>query len=163
MSQPPALLQGEFRNTLDDRYRLSIPKPLLDQFGERDKETGFTLAKERPGCLSLWMAPTLGEKLRSGTDLVLGKLRAGKLQERLAEVQLLGRLLSTRHKEVQLASNGRLLIPEGFREFLRVEAGGDVMVIGAAVCIEIWQPAAWVEYLDERMPRFHRLLDRLSG
>jgi len=163
MSQPPELLQGEFRNTLDDRYRLSIPKPLLDQFGERDTKTSFTLAKERPGCLSLWMASTWGDKVRQGADLVLGKLRAGKLQERLPDVQSLGRLLSTRHKEVQLASNGRLLIPEGFREFLRVEAGGDVMVVGAAVCIEIWQPTAWVTYLDERMPRFHRLFDRLSG
>src|SRR5438477_3537992 len=139
MSQPQGLLQGEFRNTLDDRYRLSIPKPLLDQFGEREKGAGFMLAKERPGCLSLWMAQAWGDKLRSGTDLVLSKLRAGKLEERFGEVQLLGRLLSTRHKEVQLASNGRLLIPEGFREFLRVETRGDVMVIGAAVCIEIWQ------------------------
>src|SRR5262245_53070917 len=126
MSQPQLLLQGEFRNTLDDRYRLSIPKPLLDQLGERDTKASFTLAKERPGCLSLWMASTWGDKVQQGADLVLGKLRAGKLQERLPDVQSLGRLLSTRHKEVQLASNGRLLIPEGFREFLRVEAGGDV-------------------------------------
>ena len=88
MSQPQGLLQGEFRNTLDDRYRLSIPKPLLDQFGAREKDAGFMLAKERPGCLSLWMAQTWGDKLRSGTDLVLSKLRAGKLERNVRLMHL---------------------------------------------------------------------------
>jgi MraZ protein len=37
------------------------------------------------------------------------------------------------------------------------------MVVGAAVCLEIWQPAAWVEYLDRRMPTFRKLFDKLSG
>ena len=75
------LLQGEFRNTsMIATGRLSIPKPLLDQFGDREKNAGFMLTKERPGCLSLWMAQTWGDKLRSGTDLVLSKLRAGKLE-----------------------------------------------------------------------------------
>jgi MraZ protein len=56
-----------------------------------------------------------------------------------------------------------LLIPEGFREFLGVEPGGEILVVGAAVCIEIWQPAAWLAYLKGRMPRFRRLFDRLSS
>jgi MraZ protein len=37
------------------------------------------------------------------------------------------------------------------------------MVVGAAVCIEIWRLDAWTAYLDERMPEFRRLLDQLSG
>jgi MraZ protein len=163
MAQPQQLLEGEFHSTLDDRWRLSIPKPLVEQLAVRGKETKFTLAKERPGCLSLWFEETWGPRVRAGRDLVLAKLQAGKLQDQIGRVQLLGRLLSTRHKEVQLASNGRLLIPEGFREFLRVEVGGEVMVIGAAVCIEIWQPSAWIEYLDRRVTRFRKLLDTLSG
>jgi len=160
------LLMGEFRRSLDERYRLSIPSELMDQLGiepSEGEEAQCILAKERPGCLSLWMAQEWKEKLKEGIDLVRSKVRAGKLQERLGQVQLLGRLLSTRHKEVEIAGRGRLLIPEGFREFLRVEMGGEVMVVGAAVCIEIWQPAAWVEYLDRRMPRFRRLFDKLSG
>ena len=46
-------------------------------------------------------------------------------------VQLLGRLLSTRHREVELSGRGRLLIPKSFREFLAVkpdEGQGEVMV-----------------------------------
>ena len=105
----------------------------------------------------LWQA-----RLEEGMELVKQKMRAGRLQEKIAEVQMLGRLLSTRHRTVQLAGRGRLLIPEGFREFLGVEPNGEALILGAAVCIEIWQPAAWIKYLENRMPKFRRLFDQLS-
>ena len=84
------------------------------------------------------------------------------MQDRLGEVQDLARLLSTRHRPVQLAGRGRLVIPEGFRQFLGVEAGGEVMVIGAALCVEIWQPAAWFDYVSARMPEFRETLKDLT-
>lgn len=161
MSEPQNLLLGEFRRTLDERFRLSIPSELMNQLGVEKPQ--FILAKERPGCLSLWLADALQTKLNEGMDLVRSKLEAGRLHERTAQVQLLGRLLSTRHKPAQLTGRGRLLIPEGFREFLRAEPNSDVTVVGAAVCIEIWHPAAWLEYLESRMPRFRKLFDNLSS
>jgi MraZ protein len=161
MSEPKKLLIGEFRRSLDERFRLSIPAELLDQWGV--EEAACLLSKERPGCVSLWLADEWERKLNEGIELVRSKLRAGRFQDRVDQVQLLGRLLSTRHKEVQLSERGRVLIPEGFREFLRVEPGSEVMVVGAAVCVEIWRPAAWLEYLEVRMPRFQRLFDRLSS
>ena len=36
------------------------------------------------------------------------------------------------------------------------------MVVGAAVCVEIWKPAAWLKYLQGRMPKFRRLFHQLS-
>jgi MraZ protein len=153
-------LLGEFQRTIDDRYRLSIPNELGDPLIAESPDC--ILAKERPGCLSLWSAPVWQAKLDEGVELVKQKMRAGKLQERIGQVQLFGRLLSTRHRAVQLAGRGRLVVPEGFREFLGVEPGGDVQIIGAAVCIEIWNPAAWLKYLEGRMPRFRRLFDQLS-
>jgi MraZ protein len=160
MSATPEFFLGEFQRTLDDRYRLSIPSELGDLLTA--ESTDCILAKERPGCLSLWNAPVWQARLDEGVELVKQKIRAGKLQERIGEVQLLGRLLSTRHRAVQLAGRARLLVPEGFREFLGVEPNGEVEVVGAAVCIEIWHPAAWLKYLERRMPRFRRLFDQLS-
>lgn len=153
-------LLGEFQRTLDDRYRLSIPNELGDLLTAESPDC--ILAKERPGCLSLWSAPVWKAKLDEGVELVKQKMRAGKLQERIGQVQLFGRLLSTRHRAVQLAGRGRLVLPEGFREFLGVASGGEVQIIGAAVCVEIWNPAAWLKYLEGRMPRFRRLFDQLS-
>jgi MraZ protein len=121
------------------------------------------LAKERIGCLSLWDASKWESKLADGIALVGDKIRAGRLEARLEEVQLLGRLLSTRHSRIKLAGRGRLVIPEGFREFLGVERGGSVIVIGAAVCIELWNPERWQQHIEQQMPEFRRLLDQLVG
>ena len=153
-------LLGEFQRTMDERFRLSIPSELGDLLAADSPDC--ILAKERPGCLSLWSAPVWQSKLDEGVDLVKQKMRAGRLQNRLGQVQLFGRLLSTRQRPVQLAGRGRLVIPEGFREFLGVSPGGEVQIVGAAVCIEIWNPADWLKYLQGRMPKFRRLFDRLS-
>ena len=90
-------------------------------------------------------------------------MRAGRLGGRLEDVQTLGRLLSTRHARVRLAGRGRLSLPEGFREFLGVEPGGELLVVGAALCVELWRPDAWFAYIDQRMPEFRTLFDNLSG
>lgn len=160
MPEMQSFILGEYLRTLDERYRVSIPSELSDLLVAESADC--ILAKERAGCLSLWNAKIWQAKLDEGVQLIQQKMRAGKLGGRIAQVQRLGRLLSTRHTPVVLAGRGRLLLPEGFREFLAVEPGGEVMVVGAAVCIELWNPSAWRSYLETRMPRFRRLFDRLS-
>ncbi len=159
MSYP--FILGEFSRTLDDRFRLSIPAEVAEPLLAAGPQC--ILAKQQPGCLSLWPATQWQQKLDAGVALIEGKLAAGKLQDQLDNVQTLGRLLSTRHRPVQLAGRGRLSIPEGFREFLQVEPGSDAMVIGAGLCVEIWKPAAWLLHLESRIPDFSRLLDQLSS
>lgn len=185
----PALILGEYRRSLDDRYRLSIPMELLASWNheatvsgsprsggqavpqELDQEEAatesetpadFVLAKERPGCLSLWRGDAWQANLDAGVNVVASKLAAGRLGDSLARVQMLGRLLSSRHRSVKIAGRGRLSVPDGFRQFLDAEPGTEVMVIGAAVCIEIWQPDAWRLCLHEQIPRFSEVLDELS-
>ena len=152
---------GEFRRSIDDRFRISIPPELLESLEESAQ--GYILAKERPGALSLWRAEDWGERLSKDIALVQSKIEAGHLKDRTTDVQLLGRLLSTRHRDVQIAGRGRLSIPEGFREFLGIEAGAEAMVVGAAVCIEIWRPTAWIDYLEAEIPQFGQILDQLAS
>jgi MraZ protein len=155
------LILGEAARTIDERYRLSLPAELL---GPLDAKKGACiLAKEQPGCLSLWSAATWQGRLEEGVRLVESKILARRLDGRLEEVQRLGRLLSTRHTPIQLAGRGRIVVPDGFREFLAVEPGGTVMIVGAAVCVEIWRPDRWHEYVGREMPEFRGLLDRLIG
>jgi MraZ protein len=152
---------GEFPRRLDERFRLSIPTELtmgLLRGGPR-----CILVKERPGCLSLWNASAWQQRLDQGIELVKNRIEARRLDGRLSEVQRFGRLLSTRHREVQIAGRGRVLIPEGFREFLRVEPGSEVVLIGAAICVEIWNPADWMRHLDESIPGFTELFDNLAN
>ena len=155
------LILGEAIRTIDPRFRLSIPPDMAESLAVDGAEC--ILAKERPGCLSLWNAEGWKKRLDDGVRLVESKISAGRLEGRVDEVQRLGRLLSTRHRPVQLAGRGRLVVPEGFREFLGVEAGGSAMVVGAAVCVEIWEPARWASYIGEEMPAFRQLFEQLSS
>lgn len=153
-------LRGEWKRTLDERFRLSLPPEAAEAVADAD---GFTiLAKERAGCLSLWRAADWRSRIDAGVALVHQKIAAGRMEQRWEEVQRWGRLLSTRYETVKLAGRSRLLIPEGFREFLDVAGGREVLVVGAVICIEIWSPAAWKEVLSADMPEFGRLFKALA-
>lgn len=158
---PQTFLTGEFRRSLDDRFRLTLPHEFAT--GVSDDAGQTILAKERYGCLSLWKAGDWRQRMSDGVSLIREKIRAGRMEQRWTDVQRLGRLLSTRACDVQLANRSRLLIPEGFREFLNVDKGGDVMVIGAVICVEIWQPQAWMDQLRTDMPEFGELFKQLSS
>jgi MraZ protein len=156
------LIIGEFLRSLDDKHRLALP-PELHEALCPDKAVECVLAKERLGCLSLWRADVYRDKVQSGVELIRQKIASHRLEGNLARVQQFGRLLSTRFREVKLGERGRLLIPEGFRDFLGVKPECGVMVIGAALCVELWQPERWREYLQKRMPRFNPLFAELAG
>ena len=64
---------------------------------------------------------------------------------------------------VKLANRSRLLVPEGYREFLDVPANQEVMVVGAAICVEIWNPKCWLEVLKQDMPEFGPLFQDLAN
>jgi MraZ protein len=161
MAAAADLLIGEFVRTLDERFRLAIPPELLEPLLAAGPK--LVLAKERAGCLSLWSASLWKPRLDAAVDVVRSKLEAGLLAQRLGQVQELGRLLSTRQQTVSLAGRARLVLPEGFREFLAVEPGGSLMVVGAAVCVELWQPAAWTAYVSSEMPGFRQRIDDLTA
>jgi MraZ protein len=138
-----------------------VPPELLDPLlaaGPR-----LVIAKERAGCLSLWSATTWKPRLDAAVDVIRSKMQAGLLAQRVGQLQELGRLLSTRQAMISLAGRGRLVLPDGFREFLGVEPGGDVMVVGAAVCVEVWQPAAWTTFVSAEMPGFRQRIDDLTA
>ncbi len=161
MAAAADLLIGEFVRTLDERFRLALPSELLDPLLASGPK--LVLAKERAGCLSLWSAALWKPRMDAAVDVVRSKMEAGLLTQRVGQLQELGRLLSTRQQTVSLAGRSRLVVPEGFREFLGVEPGGGLLVVGAAVCVELWQPAAWNSFVTSEMPGFRRRIDELTA
>src|SRR6516225_11480890 len=132
MSAPrPALfLSGEFKRVIDDRYRITLPPELAEPI--TDAEGDVILAKERAGCLSLWRAADWQSRIDDGVGLIRQKMQTGRLEQKWGDVQRLGRLLSTRSRTVRLANRSRLVITEGFREFLEVPGESGVMFEGGA-------------------------------
>ena len=73
-----------------------------------------TLAKERPGCLSLWNTQQWQSWLAERRRTACSKIRGGRLERRTESVQLFGRLLSTRHRTAPIAGRGRVRSPTAF-------------------------------------------------
>ncbi|GAB5441759.1 MAG: hypothetical protein Fues2KO_21080 [Fuerstiella sp.] len=153
-------ITGEIRRVIDERFRLSLPPEFAE--GVADSEGNVIVAKEQAGCLSLWQCDEWQKRLDSGVKLLEQKIEAGRMEGRWADVQRLGRLLSSRHQQVTLAKRSRLLIPDSFRSFLGVEAGQEVMIVGAVVCVEIWHPGRWLEVQKTEMPEFGGLFKTLT-
>ena len=161
MSSPPqTFITGEFRRVVDDRFRLSLPQELAD--GVSSESGDVILVKEQAGCLSLWRPGDWQQRLDDGITLIRQKIQLGRMEQKWSEVQRFGRLLSTRSRTIRLAGRSRLVIPEGFREFLDVPPESEVMLIGAVICVEIWNPNHWLQLLRTEMPSFNPLLRELS-
>ncbi len=160
MTDASDLFLGEWVRSLDERFRLSLPNEWADQLAQHSGQC--LVAKERPGCLSLWNSQQWQQWLDEGVALLRAKIRGGRLQQRVEHVQMFGRLLSTRHRTAPIAGRSRLAIPDSFRSFLGVEPGGEVVVVGAAVCVELWRPELWSEHIGQHMPEFRQLFENLT-
>jgi len=153
-------ITGEVKRTLDERFRVTLTAEMAEAVTDRSGES--ILVKERYGCLSLWRASEWQKRLDEGVDLIRRKIRAGRMEQRWGDVQRLGRLLSSRHRTVKLANRSRILVPEGFREFLDVAPNGPVILVGAVICVEVWNPDAWQQLLRQDMPEFGSLFKQIA-
>jgi MraZ protein len=161
MANESKLITGEFLRSLDERFRLSLPPDFAESVAPRADST-CVLAKERYGALSLWSQTTWQERVEPGLAVVRQKVMGRWLPTQVSEVQQFHRLLSTRSREVSLAGRSRLVIPEEFRDFLRVKASENCVVVGAGLCVEIWHPETWQEYLRQEIASFGTLFEKLS-
>ena len=157
---PQTFITGELRRTVDERFRGSLPAEMAEAVTDDNGQT--IISKERFGCVSLWRAADWQERIDAGVALIHQKIEAGRMENRYGEVQRLGRLLSTRHQTVRLANRSRLLVPDEFRSFLGIGPNQDVMLVGAVICVEIWNVDAWIETLREDMPEFGPLFLQLT-
>lgn len=158
---PAELITGEVKRKIDERFRIALPGEMAESITDREGHTLVT--KERYGCLGLWRASDWNQRFRTGVSLIEQKIEAGRYEQNWGDVQRLGRLISSRFRTIKLANRSRFLVPEGFREFLDVSPNEDVLIIGAAICVEVWNPTAWLELLKIDMPEFAPLFRDLSN
>ena len=125
------------------------------------------LAKERAGCVSLWSAEAWETEARQPHQA--DRAEDSRRRHRRGPHgpgAIAGPAAVAGREPVELERTGAAAVPEAFRRFLGVDRDppdNEVMVIGAAVCVEIWKPAAWLKYLQGRMPKFRCLFHQLSS
>ena len=119
---------GEYEHTIDTKGRLAVPAKFRTNL-----DRGAVVSKGMGRCLSVYTMARWEEK---STALV-----ADKSDEELRDFE---RRIYPSASEVELDSQGRLVIPARLREYARL--GNDVTVAGVRDHIEIWDRTTWQEY-----------------
>lgn len=142
------LLSGEFKNSLDEKGRLSLPAKLRSALSG----TEFVLTQGIDRCLLLfppehWEA--LSRKLMEQTSLFAARAR------------LMQRRILAPAQEVDIDKLGRIAIPQSLREFAGLSH--ECVILGITKYIEIWDGGEYRAYLEENRSEFLAASEDLGG
>jgi MraZ protein len=143
------LLTGTYQRSLDEKLRVTMPKPLRDALG-------------RPGLL-LYVTPGTDGSLAIYTEEALNEL-AGRLAQAspaARDVQAFRRMFYARAQAVELDRQGRLRIPPELAQWGMLDK--DVVLIGAGGHLELWDCGQWEAYSEEKQAHFDELAEAAFG
>lgn len=123
------MLIGEYKHTLDDKKRLSLPVRFRQELGKK-----VVVTRGLEGCLFMY-----SQKEWKSIAEQLGKLGMGQQSTRgFARFMLAGAA------EVDVDSAGRILIPDFLRTFSALKS--KVVFAGVQTRVEIWDERQWDAY-----------------
>lgn len=126
------LLVGEFEVTLDAKNRIAIPSRLHAAFNE-----GIYVTQENERCLGGYSPEEFQARLREDVDVTPAGTAARRDVKR--------RLAATAVHYPDLDKQRRVTLPAKHLAYAGISR--DVTIIGVADHVEIWDRAAWTEYL----------------
>lgn len=141
------LATGEFRNTLDEKGRLSLPAKLRSSL----TSSVLILTQGMDNCIwgftpDSWQK--LSEQIFESTSLFQQQGRA--IQRRvIAPAQ-----------EVEIDKAGRIAIPQSLREYAKLEK--ECVVLGITHRIEIWDHETYKAWLDATEAEFEAASEALN-
>jgi MraZ protein len=126
------LLVGEFEVTLDAKNRIAIPARLHAAFND-----GIYVTQENERCLGGYNPEEFQGRLEEDVDVT----PAGTVERRNVK----RRLAATAVFFPELDKQRRVTLPAKHLAYAGISR--DVTIIGVADHVEIWDRAAWTEYL----------------
>jgi len=142
------LLTGEFKNTLDDKGRVSLPSRL------RSELPGNILILTQGVDRCLWLYPPEQWKILSR-----------KLMEATSPFQARSRLVQRRiiapAQEVEIDKAGRIAVPQSLRDFAGLTK--DCVVLGIEKYMEIWDADQYKMYWEENEAEFRAAAEELGS
>jgi MraZ protein len=123
---------GEFAHTFDDKGRLTIPAKFRDELAG-----GVVVTRGIDRCLFVFPRPVW--------DILAERIARLPLTERNA--RNFGRLMFSGAADFVPDRQGRVLIPQGLREYAKLDS--EAVVIGLYDRLEIWEPQQWANVKAE--------------
>lgn len=139
------MLIGEFKHTLDDKNRVSLPSKFRKEVGKK-----VIVTHGLDNCLFLY---TLKEWETIAKQL--GSLGMGQ-----ADTRGFNRYILASAAEVLVDSVGRILIPENLRQAIGIK--NKIVFAGLYNRIEIWEEEAWDKYKAQVVKNADQMAEKLG-
>ncbi len=137
---------GEYSHALDEKGRLSVPKKF-----RTDLAAGAVVTRGLDNCLFLYT-----------------KEEWGKLAEKLASLpfaqantRAFARLMLAGAMDVELDSQGRIILPEYLRSFAHLQK--NIIVAGLYNRLELWDEQAWQVYKTKTEAESNQIAEQMSS
>jgi len=140
-----SMLIGEFRHTIDDKKRISLPASFRRELGKK-----LIITKGLDSCL---FAYTL-----SGWGKISAELE--KLPMTQSAARSFSRFILGSAFEVEVDAMGRVLVPDHLKDFADLKSR--VVIVGLNGRIEIWDERKWKENIDKVEKQADVLAERLN-
>jgi MraZ protein len=140
------MLIGEYRHTIDDKNRLSLPAKFRKEMGKT-----VVVTPGLDSCLFVFTAKSWERLSASLSDSSV--LSADRRQ--------LNRYLLGGATEVPVDGAGRMLLSEHLREWGKLQS--KVVVIGVRDRVEIWDESLWQTYRDNAAKNAEAVAEKLSS
>lgn len=123
------MLIGEYKHTLDEKKRISIPSKFREVLGKK-----VVVTRGLDNCLFIYPI-----KEWNKIAIKLAELGMGKAEQRGFNRFMLGGAT-----EISIDSVGRILIPENLKIFAKIKS--KVVFAGVFNRLEVWDESAWETY-----------------
>ncbi|MCR5760983.1 MAG: division/cell wall cluster transcriptional repressor MraZ [Sphaerochaetaceae bacterium] len=131
-------MNGEFRNTLDEKGRLMIPPRIREQLGSA---TGLMLTKSMDN--SLWLFT------KEDFDSLDSEINYGPLAMFNKNSRLLDMAVIAPAREVELDKAGRLSIPQVLRDYASLNPKTECVILGSKNHVEILSTECYEKLVED--------------
>lgn len=139
------MLIGEYKHTLDEKKRISLPSKFRSVLGKR-----LIITQGLDNCLFIY--PVKGwEKIAS---------KVGELGMGQADKRGFNRFFLSGATEINVDSVGRILIPENLKKFANIKI--KVVFAGVYNRIEVWDEDSWEKYKIQVTKNADQMAEKLG-
>ncbi len=137
---------GEYAHNIDRKGRLIMPAKFREDLGEH-----VVVNRGLDGCLYVYTS--------SQWEAVYKKLST--LPSTNKDARMFQRMMLSKAAEVDLDSQGRILIPRTLIDLAGLEK--ECLIVGMANHLEIWSKERWTQLEEEQSGSFEEAAEALNG
>ncbi len=139
------MLIGEYKHTLDEKKRISIPSKFRTVLGKK-----VVITKGLDNCLSMY-------PLKDWNKIAM---QLGELSFTQSDARNFNRFLLASAHEVSIDSAGRILIPDNLCSFANIKS--KAVFAGIYNRVEIWDETAWEEFNEKVSKNADQIAEKLG-